>query len=312
VDDVTVPDHGALPVRPVFEPIRIELRGGHELTVRELTAADVAGIRALYEGLSIDDIHRRFFSTIRITDTVVARWVHRCRKHGFGLVAVVDDGQPGAQIVADAGYVLVPDGNGELAMTVARERRGWLGPYLLDTLVAAAAERGVANLEADILAENRTMLSLVRRRGYVTDGGEDFSVLHVVIGTSNRGPVWPTGGRGPRLLVEVPGSHWSGEGRAVHAGFDVLACDREGEGCPALAGRPCPLAEGADAIVVALPPGDERRRLLDAHARLHSLVPVVVSPPARVAGQPGSCRLASGSPSAELLEALRTVLGAIE
>jgi hypothetical protein len=296
----------------VFEPIRIELSGAHELTVREMATPDVAGIRALYEGLSADDIHRRFFSTIRITDAVVARWVHRCRKHGFGLVAVLDEGEPGAEVVAEAGYVLVPDGDGEFAMTVTRERRGWLGPYLLDLLVDAAAERGVPNLEADILTENRTMLSLVRRRGYVTDGDEDFSVLHVVIGTSNRGPVWPSGGHGPRLLVEVPGSHWSGEGRAIHAGFDVLACGREGEECPALAGRPCPLAEGADAIVVALPPGDERRQLLDAHARLHSVVPVVVSSPARVAGEPGTCRLASGSPTAELLESLRSVLGEVE
>ena len=49
------------------------------------------------------------------------------------------------------------------------------------------------------------MLSLVRRRGYVTDGDMDFSVVHVVIGTSAAGPVWAGPSRGNRLLVEKTG-----------------------------------------------------------------------------------------------------------
>ena len=184
------------------------------LTVRAATKADVAGIRALYEGLSAEDSHRRFFAAIRVTDALVRTWVERCRDGGLGLVAVVDDGEASSRVVADAGYVLQPNGDGEFALTVAADRRGWLGPYLLDVLVEAAAERGVRNLEADILTENRVMLSLVRRRGYVTDGDTDFLVVHVVIGTEGHGPVWPSKPHGRKLLVEKPGGRWEGRQRA--------------------------------------------------------------------------------------------------
>lgn len=42
------------------------------------------------------------------------------------------------------------------------------GAYLLDAIVAAAAARGVPNLEADILVSNARMPALVPHRGYVT------------------------------------------------------------------------------------------------------------------------------------------------
>jgi hypothetical protein len=292
-----------------FTPIEIDVQDDHVLTVRAATKADVAGIRVLYEGLSAEDSHRRFFAAIRVTDSLVRRWVERCRDGGLGLVAVVDDGGPSSRVVADAGYVLQPNGDGEFALTVAADRRGWLGPYLLDVLVEAAAERGVRNLEADILTENRVMLSLVRRRGYVTDGDRDFLVVHVVIGTEGHGPVWPSKPHGRKLLVEKPGGRWEGRKRALHAGFDVLVCGLR-EDCPALQGRPCPLAEEADAIVVAFPPGDTRgRKLRRAHERLHSSIPVVVTPSPTGGARETGCQLLSGSPSAELRAQLAEALG---
>ena len=83
-----------------------------------------------------------------------------------GLDAVVSGREE--RLVAEAGYARLPDGNGEFALTIASGWRGWLGPYLLDALVAAAAARGVPNLQADILLTNVRMLALVKQRGYVT------------------------------------------------------------------------------------------------------------------------------------------------
>jgi hypothetical protein len=292
-----------------FTPLEIDLQDGQVLTVRAATEADVAGIHALYRGLSAEDSHRRFFSTFRVTDAFVRTWVKRCRAGGVGLVAVVDDGAPSSRVVADAGYVLQPNGDGEFALTVAAERRGWLGPFLLDVLVEAAATRGVRNLEADILTENRVMLSLVRHRGYVTDGDADLQVVHVVIGTEGRGPVWPSKPHGRKLLVEKPGGRWEGRRRALDAGFDVLVCGVR-ESCPALQGQPCPLADGADAIVLAVPRDDPRGSALRrAHERLHSSVPIVVVPPPTTEAHDASCGLVSGSPSAALQSQLAAALG---
>jgi hypothetical protein len=78
---------------------------------------------------------------------------------------------------------MLPDGNGEFALTVAAGWRGWLGPYLLDAIVTAAAARGVPNLEADVLYENTRMLTLLASRGYVTLRGQSAEV-RVAIGAA--------------------------------------------------------------------------------------------------------------------------------
>ena len=183
-----------------------------------------------------------------------------------------------------------------------------LGPFLLDLLIDVAAARGVPNLEADVLTENTAMMALARHRRYVTDGDPDFSVVHIVIGTTPAGPVW-AGPRGRRLLVEKPGGRWAMRRDAVRAGFTVMACGYRGDRCPALRGDPCPLAGQADAIVVAFPRGDARGdALLKAHERLHGNVPVVVEVPSSGPDSGATCRLVSGRPNPELRDALDQAL----
>ena len=85
-------------------------------------------------------------------------------------------GPTGCRVVAEAGYSMLHNANGELAMVVAREWRGWLGPYLLDVVAEIAAARGVPNLEAEVLAADRQMLALLR--------SADASSSTTTVGTS--------------------------------------------------------------------------------------------------------------------------------
>jgi hypothetical protein len=189
-------------------------------------------------------------------------------------------------------------------MTVAAGQRGWLGPFLFDALVEAAASRGVPNLEADVLATNRRMLSVLRTRGYATLGSGDWVTERLVVGTGGRTPVWPERGGTPdrgdslRVLVETPGGRWHAGDEAVAAGLQVIACSGpQGRRprCPVLAGHPCPLAAGADAIVVSNAPDDERwRAIVEAHADLHPGVPVCVEGGSRPPPQ-GQMRLVAPS-----------------
>jgi hypothetical protein len=265
----------------------VPLPGGGVLTVRPVDPSDVDGLAALYGGLSNDDRYRRFFSSYRPPRSFFERLATAVDRGGYGLVATVE-GDDGARIVGEASYELLPNGDGELGMTVAADQRGWLGPYLVDALSEAAAARGVPNLEASVLVTNRPMLTLLRSRGYATAGSNDWTSLRLMVGTAGHTPVWPDQrGSGdspdrPRVLVEVPGGRWHAGAEAEAAGLQVIACSGprgRRSRCPVLAGRPCPLAAAADAIVVSNAPDDEQwRAIVAGHADLHPGVPVCVEP----------------------------------
>jgi hypothetical protein len=144
----------------------VNLSGGRALTVRTVTGADAEGLDALFEGLCDEDRYYRFFGLSHPGRKFLEQMTRAEDEGGYRLVAVVSG--PQERIVAEAGYALLPDGNGEFALTVDAGWRGWLGPYLLDALAAAAAARGVPNLQADILVTNVRMLALVSSRGYTT------------------------------------------------------------------------------------------------------------------------------------------------
>jgi GNAT superfamily N-acetyltransferase len=288
----------------------IELPGGKRLVVRPLSLDDVSGITRLYAALSSEDRYRRFFSAFHATDRAVLGWVKDAVNRGFGLIALADDGE-GEHVVGEAFYVVLANGDGEFALTVHPQWRGWLGPYLLDALVQAAHERGVPNLEADILCDNRLMLSIVRHRGHVLLPASDYQIVRVAVGTGTDGPAWPVHGARPRVLVEGAGVRWHGVDELSRSGFDVYTCPGPGPAgrrrCPAMDGEPCPLAAGADAIVVAYPPGSERGgRLLEAHGILHPDVGVLVEIPKSAGGTlpPGLCRATPEGIAVRVLAAL--------
>ncbi|HEX9066103.1 MAG TPA: hypothetical protein VF843_13430 [Streptosporangiaceae bacterium] len=179
----------------------VPLSGGRVLTVRAISRADVAGLENLFDGLPTEDRYFRFFSYSRPGRSFVEQMT-RAQEDGAchlvaevsGPSAVVGGGGTAGTLIAEAGYVLLPDGNGEFAMTVAAGWRGWLGPYLLDALVAAAAARGVPNLVADILADNTRMLSLVKDRGYAVlcrDGPELRVAIDAARPRAGRQPARP-------------------------------------------------------------------------------------------------------------------------
>jgi hypothetical protein len=253
----------------------ISLPRGQLLEVRPMVASDVDELESLYGRLPADDLNRRFFTASPPPRQFVAEWASLLGRGGFGLVAITD----GGPIVAEAGYVPLPDGDGELAMTVAPGWRGWLGPFLLDLLVQGAAARGVPNLQADVLTTNGQMMSLISSRGYAVMDMEDWSSIRVVIGAASRTPCWPGAHDRPRLLFEAPAGRWVGNETFVKSGFQVMGCPGPMPGprprCPLITGEPCPLAAGADLIVTSLPAElPSTLAVVTGHDRRHQGVPV--------------------------------------
>lgn len=168
---------------------RTGLPRGGTLVIRPVTSGDVDALSDLYGGLDVDSLHRRFFTIYHPKREFFERMATVDARGGCGLVAEVIDrpGGPG-RIVAEAGYELLPTGDGELAITVEDGWRGWLGPYLLDALLEAAAARSVPHLEADVLATNGPMLALLRARGHHVIPSGDPAVVRAVIDTAAPAP----------------------------------------------------------------------------------------------------------------------------
>lgn len=253
-------------------PSTVRLPDGRAVVVREAVLADVPGLVALFEGLTPDDRHRRFFSGYRPDDAFVRALLDRPPAEGRLLVAEVS-GPAGSDIVAEAEYARLPDGDGELAMTVDRRWRGWLGPFLLDALLQVADAAGIPNLRAEVLAQNRPMLALLRSRGCAIVERGDPCVTAVVVGAHGAAPSWAPGSAHPRVLLEATGGRWQLTGKLGEAGVPLLRCPGPivravNVPCPLLDGATCPLADGADVIVHALGRDDPRcAAVLDAHRR---------------------------------------------
>jgi hypothetical protein len=254
----------------------VALAGGSRLAVREVRPDDVGALIDLYDALDDDDRYRRFFSIVRRPSShFFADLSSVGDRGGARLVAEVID-EAGPHIVAEAGYELLANGNGELAITVARGWRGWLGHYLLHALRELAAARSVPNLEADALSINHPMLALLRAPGYASIRTGDPTIVRLVIGTEGRTPRWAPHDRRPRLLEEG-GTWWTPDGPAGGAGTQQLRCPGPRglrRGCPAMDGLPCPLAQGADLIVVHTEALGDGLSMAERHADLHPGVPV--------------------------------------
>jgi hypothetical protein len=294
-------------------PRRVELDGGRALVLRLGTPGDVDALAALYDGLSDDDVYLRFFTGHRPGPDLFERMVHLDRAGGALLVVDLDDpARPGpAAIVADAWYSMLPNGNGELAITVAEAWRGWLGAVLLDALIELAASRGVPNLEAEVMLRNRAMLALARRRGCVRLG-DDGTAVRVELPTSGDVPSWPPRARHPRVLVEGRSS-WPAQDAAMRAGLEVAVCAGPAarrHGCPLLAGGTCPLADGADVIVVSLATGDARGDdLLRRHREDRPEVPVIVEVGAATPARASERALRTTDEDATVVARLRAAAG---
>jgi len=248
----------------------IPLDNGVILRAEHITPEHRAALEALYASLSSADLHWRFFAGSRPPPHFFETWSSIEAEGGFDVGAFVDDGDE-TILVGEAGYALLASGDGELGMAVGPAYRGWLGPWLLDVLMRHAADRGVPNMQALVLIENSAMLSLAERRGYAVLDHPEWGTVRLTMSTAGSVPSWPALHARPRVLVEADLSRRSTEEALRGAGFDVAICGgpcRQAGRCPVLAGEPCPLVEGADAILVDLPPDDPRTAALISAERL--------------------------------------------
>ena len=252
-----------------MEP-RTVTAGDVRLVIREARLTDVDRLARLYQRLDRRDVHRRFFTGGQPDPRVIATWVDQNRLGGVVLIVIAgEDSDPDA-VIAEVGVARSGDDTGELAIAVDPHWRGWLGPFLVDLVLAAAARVGIIRVVVDTLATNTAMRSIIEARGGVVELGDDPTTLRLVVATDRSIPSWPPGTDGGRVLVEGGLRSWGDAMAAVRSGITVMVCGGPGrhphQDCPVLRGQPCPLAHGADAIIVATDPdAAETAELISRH-----------------------------------------------
>ena len=235
-----------------------------ELRIRTATAADVNGLVRLYlEDLSPEDRWTRFFSGYRPDPGFVRQLISLGEVGGRVFVAVTGEGR----IVADAGWSMLPNGNGELWVTVAPDHRGGLGTAMVATLTREAAAAGVPNLEAAMLRANLPMRSILRHRPSAIVGLDDWDVVRVVVSTeTGEVPGWGPRCGHPRVLIENRSGQWRSHEEHLPPEAEVLVCrGPRTQICPLLHGATCPLVSGADQVVWDLAGEPGGQEVLRAH-----------------------------------------------
>lgn len=142
----------------------VVLADGGTVHVRPIRPEDADRLVAFHARLSPESVYFRFFSPKpRLTEREVEKFTTVDMDQRVALVALLHD-----DIIAVARYDRWPGRDeAEVAFTVADEHHGrGLATLLLEHLAAIAPTRGINRFTAEVLPDNRGMLTVFRRAGF--------------------------------------------------------------------------------------------------------------------------------------------------
>lgn len=171
------------------------LRNGVAVTIRALRADDRERIADAVRRMDRESVYTRLFGyRSELTDAGLDRIMRFDPEHEVALVVTTGAGVD--EIVVAAGRYIVADTASagraaEIAFVVDKDFRGLgLAGRVLRHLAAIAREHGIASFEADVLAENASMLAVFARSGLPMRNRRDGGAVHVTLAL-DEGPSTP-------------------------------------------------------------------------------------------------------------------------
>lgn len=163
-------------------PMDILLRDGSVLRMRPLQPDDRESLLRLFNRCSPQTKRFRFLRMVTsLPDSMIDHLVAVDGRDNVALVVLQGKGDA-EQLVAVGRYHANPERRevAEVSFLVedAMQRKG-IGTALLDTLAEIARENDIHYFSADVLADNRTMLSVFRKAGYAITSGISYGVTHL-------------------------------------------------------------------------------------------------------------------------------------
>lgn len=172
-----------------------QLRDGHLLHIRGIEPGDWTRLIELHKRLSAETRRLRFFVKLARLSPSFAR---RLATVDFVDRAAFVACSPGSGDLHAVGrYERVAPATAEIAFVVEDRFQGLgLGPELFDRLVALARQNGINEFRAEVLVENRRMISLLKDAGYPCRTSVDGTVEALVLDISNAPATPPAPGPG--------------------------------------------------------------------------------------------------------------------
>jgi acetyl coenzyme A synthetase (ADP forming)-like protein len=158
------------------------LRDGAMLRVRALRPGDREALKELFARCSPESIRYRFLQRVKsLSEEMLDRLTAVDGSHHIALV--VTQGEARDERIAAVGRCLAQPDRPEVAevsflVEDAMQRRG-IGTQLLDALAELARARGITRFTADVLVDNRQMLSVFRKAGYALSSTTSYGVTHL-------------------------------------------------------------------------------------------------------------------------------------
>src|SRR6476659_2979548 len=156
---------------PVEWEADVVLRDGTVAHVRPITPDDAEVIRQFHSLHSAESIYLRFFAPLReLSERDIYRFTHVDYRDRVALVATLD-----GEIIGIGRYDRIDPGSAEVAFNISDHYQGkGIGSVMLEHLAAIAQEMGINRFVAEVLPQNRKMLTVFKEAGYeVTHHIED-------------------------------------------------------------------------------------------------------------------------------------------
>lgn len=166
--------------------VKETLKDGTVVTVRAVRADDGPRIHKAFLELERETVYTRFFGYKNdVTDADLQRITGVDFDRDVALLVTIGSGNDEI-VIGGASYFAIdgetPCRSAEMAFTVEEDYQGrGIASLLIRHLVAIARLLGLASLEADVLARNRSMLAVFRRSGLPLTVRPEGDVVHVTL-----------------------------------------------------------------------------------------------------------------------------------
>ena len=153
----------------------IKFEDGSEAVLRPISFADAGALSRFHEDLSLDSIQLRYFYPHK--DLSPGEVAHLTRVDGEDRAALVIE--RAGEIIAVGRYDRLDDQRvAEVAFVIADAyQRHGLATMLLHHLASAARSVGITRFVAEVLVENRAMLSVFHNAGFPIESNSEWGTV---------------------------------------------------------------------------------------------------------------------------------------